>query len=149
MATSNPINSLVNSIEPYFTTKSPFQLPKNIREFLVKYIPWINVVILVILAPGILLALGIGTAALPFSGMAGVDSATGLTITLLALVIQVVLMIAALPGLFNRKISGWNLSFYAVLFNLAYSLLSFQILSGILGAVIGAYILFQIKSYYK
>lgn len=149
MATSNPMNSLVNSIEPYFTTKSPFQLPKNIREFLVKYIPWINVVILVILAPGILLALGIGTAALPFSGMAGVDSATGLTITLLALVIQVVLMIAALPGLFNRKISGWNLSFYAVLFNLAYSLLSFQILSGILGAVIGAYILFQIKSYYK
>ena len=149
MATSNPLNSIVSSLEPYFTTKSPYQLPKNIREFLVKYIPWINVVILVILAPGILLALGIGTATLPFSGIAGVDSATGLTITLLALVIQVVLMIAALPGLFNRKISGWNLSFYAVIFNLAYSLLNFQILNGLLGALIGAYVLFQIKSYYK
>lgn len=149
MATPNPMNSLVSTLEPYFTSKSPYQLPKNIREFLVKYIPWINVVILVILAPGILLALGIGTAALPFSGISGIDSATGLSITLLALIIQVVLMIAALPGLFNRKINGWNLSFYAVIFNFAYSLLNFQIVSGLIGALIGAYILFQIKSYYK
>lgn len=149
MAASNPLNSFSKALEPYFTTKAPYQIPKNIREFLVKYIPWINVIILVILAPGILLALGIGTAALPFSGMAGVDSATGLSITLLALVIQVALMIAALPGLFNRKVSGWNLSFYAVIFNFVYSLLSFQIISGIIGALIGAYFLFQIKSYYK
>jgi hypothetical protein len=58
-------------------------------------------------------------------------------------------MIAALPGLFARKISGWNLSFYSVVANLVYGLFTGAILSGLLGALVSLYILFQIKALYK
>lgn len=146
---SNPAAGIIKSIEPYFTTKAPYQLPPNIKELLVKYIPWINIIILVILAPAILAAIGLGAVSLPFSGLAGVDATSGLTISLLALIVQVVLMIAAIPGLLKRSITGWTISFYSVAVGLLFSLLSFQILSGLIGTAISLYILFQIKSYYK
>ncbi len=144
-----PPQDVMGWLEYYLVKKAPVQLPVGAKDWIVRYMPWINVVILVILSPAILLALGIGVIALPFSALAGVGAATGLSIALAALVVEIILMIMALPGLFARKISGWNLTFYSVVASLAHSILVFNVFGGLVSAVIGAYVLFQIRSYYK
>lgn len=142
-----PPQDILGWLDYYLVEKAPFQLPKDVREWIVKYSPWINIVILVLLSPVILLALGLGAIALPFSVLGGATA--GLSIALVALIVQVVLMIAALPGLFARKKAGWNLTLYSVGFSLLHSLLSFNVLGGLISALLGAYVLFQIRSYYK
>lgn len=133
----------------YLVTKAPVQLPANVKEWLVKYGPWIDLVLLILFLPAILLVLGLGAIALPFSGIAGPQAAAGLGLAMIAMVVQVVLMAIALPGLFARKKSGWNFAFYGVVFSLLSNLISFQILGGLISFVIGAYFLFQIRSYYS
>jgi len=58
-------------------------------------------------------------------------------------------MIAALPGLFARKMSGWTLLFYSQLVGIVHSLLTGNIISGLLTALIGLYILFQVRPLYR
>jgi hypothetical protein len=145
-AAKNNSIDVMGKLNYYFGERAP-QLPANVKEAIVKFGPWIDAILLLLLAPAILVTLGIGSVALPFSTLNGDTS--GLTLTLVALALQVILMVAALPGLFARKTTGWNLAFYGVLFNLVYSVLNFQIVSGLIGAVVSLYFLFQIRSYYK
>ena len=78
------------------------------KELLVKYGPWITLVLLVITLPPLLFVLGIGAVLVPFGGPA---YAAGFTYLTVLLVIQLGLMAAALPGLFARKMSGWQFLF--------------------------------------
>jgi hypothetical protein len=68
---------------------------------------------------------------------------------MLGVVLSFVLMAAALPGLFARRMSGWRLAFYAELISAAAAVLSLAIVSGLLTALIAFYILFQIRSLYR
>lgn len=149
MADATRPKDIMGTLEYYLVTKAPYQLPAGVKEWIVKYSPWIDVLVLVLLAPAVLFALGIGTIVLPFSGLAGAHAAAGLSLALLALLVQVGLMIAALPGLFARKRVGWNFAFYGVVFNLVYSLMNFNIIGGLVNALISSYFLFQIRSYYS
>ena len=65
------------------------------------------------------------------------------------LIVHLVLVVAALPGLFARKMSGWRLLFYAQIVSLVTSLLSGSIIGGLIGALIGMYLLFQIRTKYN
>lgn len=142
-------SDIMGFMDYYLVEKAPFQLPATIREWIVKYGPWITAVILILLLPVILVILGISAALLPFSGLTGAGVATGLGLTSIALLIQVALMIAALPGLFRRQKQGWTLLFYAEAFNLLHTLLSGNIINGVVSALIGFYILFQIRGLYR
>jgi hypothetical protein len=136
---------LVGMLDEYLVRKAPFQIPEGGKEFLVKYGPWISVVMLVISLPVLLLALGIGTMLMPFAGAA---YAGGFGIATLFILAQFGLMVIALPGLFDRKKSAWQLMFYAQLVGLVFSLLTGRIIGGLIGALIGLYILFQIRAKY-
>jgi hypothetical protein len=136
---------LVGFLDFYLVQKAPFQIPGEIREFLVKFGPWIALVLLVLSLPGLLVMLGIGTALVPFGGVGYVAGFTYLTLVLLA---QLVLLGLALPGLFARKKSGWTLIFYSQLIGILFSLLSGSILGALIGGLIGLYILFQIRPLY-
>ena len=138
-------SDIMSTLDYYLVTKAPFQLPPNVREWIVKYGPWIDVVMLVLMAPAILLALGISAVALPFAAAAG--PIWGLAV--IAMVIQIGLLVLALPGLFARKKAGWNLVFYGVIIGLAYNLIHYNIIGGLVSALISCYVLFQIRSYYK
>jgi len=83
---------------------------------------------------------------LPFGG---VGYARGFSLAVLALIVQVGLMVMALPGLFARKMSAWTLMFYSQLVGVAYSILSGSIVGGLIGGLIGLYILFQIRPLYR
>ena len=136
---------LIGFLDYYLVKKAPFQIPNGGREWIVRYGPWIMLVLLILALPALLFALGIGTFLVPFGGM---GYATGFGVVTIFVIATLGLRALSLPGLFARKMSGWQLAFYATLVDLVGSLLSGSIVGGIVGALIGLYILFQIRSLY-
>ena len=144
--TDQPPKDLMGFLEYYLVTKAPFQLPDNVKEWIVQYGPWISIVLMVLLLPVVLLALGIGAILVPFGG---VGYATGFTYVALGTIVQLGLTVAALPGLFARKMSGWNLLFYARIVGFVIGLLSGAVVGALVGVLISLYILFQVRPLYK
>lgn len=130
----------------YLVDKAPFQIPDGGREWIVKFGPWIILVVMVLALPAILFVLGLGTIALPFAGVA---YATGFSVGVIGLFATFVLQALALPGLFSRRMSGWTLLFYAQTISAASGLLQGAVASSLIGALISFYILFQVRSLYK
>lgn len=143
--TSEAPKDLIGFLDYYLVKKAPFQIPDNAREWIVKWGPWITVVLLIISLPILLFALGISTLFLPFAGV----YAPGLAFAWIFLLVQLGLMVASLPGLFARTMAGWRLAFYARLAAIVFGVLSYNFVSALLGGLIGLYILFQIRTLYK
>lgn len=143
---NQPPKDLIGLLDFYLVKKAPFQVPDNVREWLVKFGPWIALVLMIVTLPLVLLAFGISTVFLPFAG-AGYAAGFGLS-TILAIV-QFGLQVAALPGLFARKMSGWTLLFYAQLVWILAALLTGWIVHALLGGLISLYLLFQVRSLYR
>jgi hypothetical protein len=143
--TNGAPKDLIGFLDFYLVDKAPFQIPDAGREWIVKFGPWITVVLLILTLPLLLVALGLGTLFIPFGGL---GYARGFGILTLVLIVEIGLMIAALPGLFARKISGWRLLFYSQLLSIAYSVLSGAIVGGLLFGLISLYILFQVRPLY-
>lgn len=136
----------VGFLDYYLVKKAPVQIPDAGREWIVKFGPWITVVLLVLTIPALLVILGIGTLLVPFGGIA---YAQGFGLAAIGLCVQVVLMVVALPGLFARTMSGWRLMFYAQAVGLLASLLGGSVVGALVGGLISFYILFQVRSLYK
>jgi hypothetical protein len=134
--------------EEYLGKKAP-ALPDNAKEAIVKYSPYITLVVMLFALPVILGAIGLTAVLTPFAYMGGVRSGMSFSFSTLFLLATLVLEGLALPGLFARKLSGWKLVYYGVLINAVYSLLSLQIGNMIVSTLISLYILVQVKSYYK
>ncbi len=144
--TNEAPKDLIGFLDFYLVKKAPFQLPDGAKEWIVQWGPWITVVLFIISLPAVLFVLGIGTLLLPFGGL---GYARGFSLAVLTLCVQLVLMLAALPGLFARKMSAWTLLFYSQLVGVVSSLLSGSIVGGLIGGLIGLYILFQVRPLYK
>ena len=137
---------LMGFLDYYLVKKAPFQIPDEAKEWIVKYGPWITIVLLVLTLPALLVVLGIGAVLIPFGG---VGYATGFGYLTLGLIVQIGLTLAALPGLFARRLSGWTLLFYARIVSLVFTLLAGGIVSALVGGLISMYILFQVRALYK
>lgn len=140
-------NNAVKTLEQWFS-QTP-SLPKNAKESLVKYMPIIALIFGII---GILLSLA-GIAALTaLSPLAVVTGTPGYGAGLLAAIFWLassVLLLAAYSGIKARKISGWNMLFWSEIVYLIGSLVTLSILQGIISALIGFYLLYQIKPFYS
>jgi len=141
-----PPKDLIGFLDFYLVKQAPFQIPHGGREWIVKFGPWITVVLLILTLPILLFALGLGAIFIPFGG---IGYASGFGVLTLFVIAEVGLMIAALPGLFARKMAGWQLLFYSQLVNIAYNVLSGHVVSALLGGLIGLYILFQVRPLYR
>lgn len=146
------LTQLENLLEEYLVKKAP-SLPKNIKEFIVKFAPWITIVIMLFAIPAVLLVLGLGALVAPFTVFLGpgyaVGYGVGYVVSMVVLALSIVLEAMAIPGLFARSKKGWQLVFYATLVGFVSNLVGFQIVSGLIGALIGLYLLFQVREYYK
>jgi hypothetical protein len=132
----------MDTLAYYLGEKAP-QLPKGFKEFMVKFAPWITILGLIMLAP---LVLGVFGLSLSW----GYYYFAGFSLMTSLLLVQAVLQIIALPGLFRRQVAGWNFSFYAVIVGFVANLMSYSgIVSVIVGTIIALYLLFQIRSYYN
>jgi hypothetical protein len=144
--TSQAPKDLIGFLDYYLVQKAPFQIPEAGREMIVKFGPWVLLVLLLLTLPLVLFVLGIGTVVMPFGG---VQYAAGFGFAAIFLILYYILWIASMPGLFARKKSGWNLAFYGQLLSIVHSLASGAILGAIVGGLIGLYLLFQVRTKYS
>ncbi|MFA6521327.1 MAG: chromate transporter [Candidatus Gracilibacteria bacterium] len=154
----NPIQKLEDFLALYLVKKAPYTIPAHAREKIVAAAPWIDLFLIVISIPLLLVLLGLNFAFFSFPwGMmgspmmgahmyGGVYSGWGIVNIVLFAVLA--LEILAMPGLFKRKKISWKLLMYASLITVVENILFFSI-GGIVGGIIGLYLLFQVKEYYK
>ncbi len=163
---SGPLAKLETWLYSITVTKAPYQLPKNAKDFIVKYGPWITLVLGILLAltvvPGLIAALALTSYTATYGGLYGATLAGGVVgpifyLSLIFLVIQLIIMFVSIPMLLKRRRIGWQLVFYSSVISLVYTVFnsfSYGILNfgslvvGLIGALIGWYFIFQIRSYY-
>jgi hypothetical protein len=140
-------NDIVKKLEQWYSPAP--SLPKNAKELLVKYMPLIALIFGII---GILLSLA-GIAALttlaPLALITAVHGFSGGFFALIFGLASSILLFAAYSGTKAHKISGWNMLFWSEVVSLIGSLVSLNIIQGIISALISFYLLYQIKSYYE
>lgn len=142
------LNDLENTLEEFFTKKMP-AFPDKAKEIIVKYGPYITLIMMILTVPAILAILGIGAMFTPFALIGGIGFGIASILSLLFLIGMIVLEIVALPPLFKRQMKGWKILFYLSLVSAVSNIIHFDFGGLIIGTGIGWYVLFQIKSYYK
>lgn len=141
MAQTN--KDLIVMLEELFK-KAP-ALPLSAKDVLVKITPWIALVFGIL---GILV--GIGAAGVsPIALFGGIKVSVTVLISGILLLISSVLMLIAFPKLKAMKFEGWRLIFWADAISIVSAIVTFDLVSAVISFLIGFYILFQIKSYYK
>lgn len=158
--------SLEKSLDNIFVKELP-GLPKNVIEFIVKYLPYINLVLGVLT---LLAALSLWQWAHVANSLIdyanSVSKAYGggtistsrmsfmLWLSLIMLFVEAAIYIIAFAPTKARKKSGWDLLFYALLINVVYGVLMIfgrgigDLFLSLIGTAIGLYFLFQIRSSY-
>lgn len=141
---------LVKTLDQYLVKKAP-ALPKNWKDILVKFAPWISILAVVLTLPAILSLLGLGAllSATPYGGYMMAKTGFGFGLGIIFLVVTGILRLLSVSGLLKRQLAGWNFIFYSVLVNAVYDLVSLNFASLIVGTLVSLYLLFQVKSYYK
>jgi hypothetical protein len=141
-----PPRDLVEWLDYYLVKKAPFQIPEAGRRAIVQFGPWVIVILIILTLPQALYFFGWHRwfwhgdwFYVPHYRFA----------SLLSLV-ACGLMFLALPGLFNRRKSGWSLLFYAQLLSAIISVAFLgNIIGGLIGALVGLYVLFQVRGHYS
>jgi len=143
------LSQMEHFFKTYLHDKAPFHFPPNVKEFLVKFGPWITLVIIVLTLPAILFAFGVGAFVLPFAAVVTARTGMFYIVYIIFALASLALEAMALPGLFARKLSGWRLAYYAVLVSALGQLLHGEIFGAVISLIISMYVLFEIKDYYK
>jgi len=150
--TKNIVGQLETMLDEYMVTKAPFALPLGLKEFVATISPYLIIVFAIMALPFILFALGVSTALAPLGMISGYGYSWGFggIVTLAVAVAVLVMEVMAVPGLFKRTKASWRLLFYVSIISLIGNILSMNgIVGGIINAIIGWYILFQMKDMYK
>ena len=144
------LKQLDSTLEKYFVKKAP-KLPVDIQNLIVTYGPYLLMVGVALGAVGVLSALGMSMAFMPFARMNGYMSAYSQSSTLYLIFTGVILVLEglAIPGLLKKSMQGWTYLFYATLVGAVKSIVQFNIAGLIIGSGIGLYLIYQIKSHYK
>ncbi|RYU95395.1 hypothetical protein [Emticicia agri] len=133
---------LEKEILPLFTKTIPFQLPAEWKEFIVKIIPWI----MLLLVPLYILVIGITAFTTLFTAF--FDHPLW-SVSMLISTAGLVCSLLSIKGLFDRKREGWVWAYYAFLLFLLADLVYLRFIDAIITFLISGYFLFQIREYYK
>ncbi len=147
MANKNTVDQLQLTLEDWFK-KAP-ALPANAVDVLFKISPWIALIFGILGILSGLAGFGALTFLAPFAVMGGVGNYGLGFVAAIGLLVSSVLMLIAFPGLKAGKMSGWNMLFWSEVVSVISSLVGFQWFNAIIGALIGFYLLYQIKPKFK
>ena len=148
------LKNLESTLEEYLVKKAPFQLPKYVKEIIVKFAPYLAILGVVMGIPGVLALLGAGTILAPLGLVGGMMTGRpflgiGFIVNVLFLGVMVLLEALAIPGLFSRSKKAWTFLYWSSLVGVVQNVVSFNIGGVIIGGLISMYFLFQVKEYYK
>lgn len=125
-------------------------LPANIKEVLVKIFPFLALIFGILGVLGAIAATGFLTVLSPMVVLGGgFGVAAGGIIGSILMLVSSVMMVMAYPGLRDHKIAGWKYSFWSQTVSVVGSILALNLVGALISVVVGYYLLFQIKSYYK
>ncbi len=151
-AAAKPQGSM-DALEAFFDTylhkKVPFHLPPHVKELIVKFSPYISLILALIALPIVLAAFGLGLAMTPVFILASASLGMMYYIQVALTGVALVMEIIAFPSLQKRHLSGWKLMYYAALLQAVGNLLAMNLVGLVLGLVISMYFLFQVREYYK
>ncbi len=133
---------IIGTLENFY--KQVPNLPANAREVLVKIAPAISLIFGVLGVLVGLSALGLS----PLALLGGLHSSFVVLLTGIATLVSSILLLMAYPKLAKGKYKGWEYLFWSQSVSVISAVISLS-LGSVLGMLIGFYILFQIKSYYK
>lgn len=147
----NSLNQLAKTLDGYYV-KLP-ALPKGINDFIVSISSWLALIFGVLAIFAGISAFSALSFLSPFTAVAGASGYAFTTIiSSVVLLAQGIIELLAFSPLKARKVRGWNLMFYGLILSVVSSVIAlnvYSVLNAIVGALIGYYILYQIKSYYK
>jgi len=148
------LNNLEQILEEYLVKKAPFQLPKNVKEIIVKFAPYLAILGVVMGIPGVLALLGAGTILAPLGFVGGMMTGRpflgmGYLVSIIFLGVMVVLEALAIPGLFSKSKKAWTFIYWSALVGVVQNIVSFNMGGLVIGGLISMYFLFQVKEYYK
>jgi hypothetical protein len=150
---ANSLGGLENTLNDLLVKKAPFQLPKSVKDILVSLAPWLALIGGILGVLGALAIFGLGSVFGPLALYGGVAYAgtyyTTFLISSIVLGVSGVIDLLAFPGLQKRSIKGWRLLFYGELIWAVATLVKFDLVGLIIGGLIGFYLLFQVREYYK
>lgn len=133
---------LIATLEKFF--KQAPNLPENAREVLVKIAPWLALIFGIL---GVIVGLGaLGLS--PVALLGGINASFVVLLTGVVSIVSSILMLMAYPKLVKKQYKGWELLFWSEAVGAVSAVLALSVTS-VLGVLIGFYLLFQIKSYYK
>ena len=156
-------------LDELFHKKAPFQLPVGLTKWLADNSWWLVLVGAALSVLGILSTYGtmsrldqagVYLDSYAYMGMSESfnQSKNMLYVSMVSSAISAVLLFMASPKLKAHQKSGWNLMYYNFLLNAAFSLVGsllftpstfvFSLIGFAIGFTIGAYILFQLRSYF-
>lgn len=124
-------------------------MPGNWSSFS-KWIPWVNVVVLVLILPLVLAIVGLQFILLPFLAIGAAVEPSGFFNLIIyngVLILAFAFQFFALPGLFKKTLRGWRLVFIGTLFNGLFNIINISIF-GIIFTVFWLKVLTQVKSQY-
>ena len=147
MAQKQKTQELVETMEEWFMKLPP--LPKGGRDAIVQITPWIALIFGILGVLAGLAGFGVLAALSPFIALGnGFSGAAGSLVGAALSLVASAMLLAAFPGTNKRRMQGWTLLFWSEGFSTVAAVVSFS-LTGVLVSLIGFYLLFQIKSYYK
>jgi hypothetical protein len=152
MATDNSFKSyagkLEDTLEEYLVKKAPV-LPDNAKDAIVRFLPWIIIVLMALSLPVILALIGLGTVLAPAAFLSGVSYGVSQIVFQILTLVAVVLEGLAIPGLLKKEMRGWRLLYWSTLVSVIGGVFGGNLLGGIIFGLISLYILFQIRSKYR
>ncbi len=146
------LHGLEGWLMPMF--ESAPHIPEKGRQVIVDIAPWLVLIFGGLSALGLLsggMMMGFATM---FSGGFAVMYFASYLLPFVCSIISVVLMLSAFPGLKEKKKSGWNFVFYSEVVSVVGGVLGvltgnvYLLVSTVIGALIGFWILFEIRSRY-
>ncbi len=150
---ANSLGGLENSLNDVLVKKAPFQLPKGAKDVLVSLAPWLALIGGILGILGALAVFGLGSIFGPLALYGGVAYAgtyyTTYLVSSVVLGVSGLIDLLAFPGLQKRSIKGWRWLFYGELIWAVSALVKFDLVGLIIGSLIGFYLLFQVREYYK
>jgi hypothetical protein len=147
------LGKLEVTLEEYLGKKAP-QLPKEWKEIVVKFAPYLVIIGVIGGVLGLLALLGAGTFLVPLGAIGGMMTGQpflgfGFILNMIFLGAMVLLEGLAIPGLFSRTKKAWTLLYWSALVGIVQNIVSFNVGGLIIGGLLSLYFLFQVKEYYK
>lgn len=147
------LGKLEVTLEEYLGQKAP-QLPKEWKEVVVKFAPYLAIIGVVVGIPGFLALIGLGAFLAPLGLVGGMMTGRpflGFSYIVNVIFLGVIILLEglAIPGLFSRSKKAWNFLYWSALVGVVQNVLSFNIPGLVIGSLLSLYFLFQVKEYYK